>query len=125
MGLVLKYRPVFEKLGFDVEPMGNTSLMVNALPLNLKVSRPLTEVFPDMLQELLENSENKIPVDGAYIARAACRSAIKAHEKLPPEGAAELLRQLGECRQGTLCPHGRPTLININYNEIEKRFGRR
>lgn len=125
MGLVLKYRPVFEKLGFDVEPMGNTSLMVNALPLNLKVSRPLAEVFPDMLQELLENSENKIPVDGAYIARAACRSAIKAHEKLPPEGAAELLRQLGECRQGTLCPHGRPTLININYNEIEKRFGRR
>ena len=125
MGLVLKYRPVFEKLGFDVEPMGNTSLMVNALPLNLKVSRPLAEVFPDMLQELLENSENKIPVDGAYIARAACRSAIKAHEKLPPEGAAELLRQLGECRQGTLCPHGRPTLIKINYNEIEKRFGRR
>ena len=125
MGLVLKYRPVFEKLGFDVEPMGNTSLMVNALPLNLKVSRPLAEVFPDMLQELLENSENKIPTDGAYIARAACRSAIKAHEKLPPEGAAELLRQLGECRQGTLCPHGRPTLININYNEIEKRFGRR
>ncbi len=125
MGLMLKYRHIFEKLGFDVEPMGNTSLMINALPLDLKVSRPLAEVFPDMLNELLENSENKIPVDGAYVARAACRSAIKAHESLPPEGAAELLRQLGECQQGTLCPHGRPTLININYNEIEKRFGRR
>ena len=125
MGLMLKYRHIFEKLGFDVEPMGNTSLMINALPLDLRVSRPLSEVFPDMLQELLENSENKIPVDGAYVARAACRSAIKAHETLPPEGAAELLRQLGECQQGTLCPHGRPTLININYNEIEKRFGRR
>ena len=41
------------------------------------------------------------------------------------EKMEKLLSQLRQCRQGTLCPHGRPTLININYNEIEKRFGRR
>ena len=41
------------------------------------------------------------------------------------EDADELLRELKNCRQGTLCPHGRPTMITLSLREIEKRFGRR
>lgn len=125
MALLLRNRAIFEKLGFDFEPVGNRTVMLNALPQILPSKRPLGEMIPDMLQELLDNDERHLPPDPALIARAACRAAVKAHDALPPESVAELLRQLGMCRQGTLCPHGRPTMITITRKELEKRFFRR
>ena len=123
--LLLRNRKVFEVLGFDIEPMGSSAIMLNALPMEMPTHRPLNELIPDMLQELLDNMASKIPVELEYVARAACHAAIKAHDRLSPEEARELLRQLGECRQGTLCPHGRPTMVTVTFKEIEKRFGRR
>ncbi len=123
--LLLRHAKLFASLGFDFEPMGNNTLMLNAIPLEMPTHRPLTEMIPDMLQELLDNADNRIPVELEYIARAACHAAVRAHDELPLESARELLRQLGECRQGTLCPHGRPTMITITIKELEKRFARR
>ncbi len=123
--LLLRSRKLFAALGFDFEPMGSNTVMLNSVPLEMHTHRPLPEMIPDMLQELLENQGNKLPVELEFIARAACRAAIKAHDELPLNAASELLRQLGACRQGTLCPHGRPTMVTITRNEIEKRFGRR
>ena len=120
-----RLKAIFEKLGFDFEPVGNRTVMLNALPQILPSKRPLGEMIPDMLQELLDNDERRIPPDPALIARAACRAAVKAHDALPKESAVELLRQLRMCRQGTLCPHGRPTMVTISRKELEKRFFRR
>ena len=125
MTQLLRNRAIFEKLGFDFEPVGNRTVMLNALPQILPSKRPLGEMIPDMLQELLDNDERRIPPDPALIARAACRAAVKAHDALPKESAVELLRQLRMCRQGTLCPHGRPTMVTISRKELEKRFFRR
>lgn len=123
--LLLRNRKIFEAVGFDVEPLGSNTVMLNAVPAALPSSRELTVMIPDMLQELLDNLEHKLPVELEYVARAACRAAVKAHDALPRQAAEELLRQLGECRQGTLCPHGRPTMITLTLREIEKRFARR
>ncbi|WP_294507686.1 DNA mismatch repair endonuclease MutL [uncultured Victivallis sp.] len=123
--LLLRNRKIFEAIGFDVEPLGSNTVMLNSVPAALPEHRDLTSMIPDMLQELIENAEHKLPVELEYVARAACRAAVKAHDVLPLPAAEELLRQLGECRQGTLCPHGRPTMITITLREIEKRFSRR
>ena len=113
----------FRELGFDFAPAGGFSVIVNALPAGLRSSRPLGELLSDMLSGLLD--ENYTPGDLTAVARAACHAAVKAHDELTVEGAEELLRSLRRCRQGTLCPHGRPTMITLTRREIEKRFGRR
>lgn len=123
--LLLRNRKIFEAVGFDIEPLGSCTVMLNSVPAALPGHRDLAEMIPDMLQELLENAGRNLPVELEYVARAACRAAVKAHDRLPPAAAEELLRQLGECRQGTLCPHGRPTMITVTLREIEKRFARR
>lgn len=123
--LLLRNRKIFEAIGFDIEPLGSCTVMLNSVPAALTDHRDLAVMIPDMLQELLENAGRNLPVELEYVARAACRAAVKAHDKLPPAAAEELLRQLGECRQGTLCPHGRPTMITVTLREIEKRFARR
>ncbi len=122
--LLLRTKDFFEKLGFDLESLGGNTVMVNAIPLKLPEG-DLASILLDALAELVENQEEKLPIALEFVARAACRAAVKAHDELSFEEARHLLRRLGECRQGTLCPHGRPTMLTIPYTEILRRFGRR
>ena len=124
-GLLLRHRKVFERLGFEFEPAGGTTVLLSAVPVRLGSTRPPEELVPDMLEQLLDDSGGKLPVEGEYAARAACHAAVRAHDELTLDEARELLRQLRNCRQGRLCPHGRPTMIDITLRELEKRFLRR
>ena len=124
-GLLLRHRKVFERLGFEFEPAGGTTVLLSAVPVRLGSKRPPEELVPDMLEQLLDDSGGKLPVEGEYAARAACHAAVRAHDELTLDEARELLRQLRNCRQGRLCPHGRPTMIDITRRELEKRFLRR
>ena len=123
--LLLRHRPVFEQLGFEFEPAGGNTVLLNAVPVRLGSRRSPGEVVSDMLDELIDDTARRLPVEPAYAARAACRAACKAHEELTPEAARKLLEDLRRCRQGTLCPHGRPIMITVTRRELEKRFFRR
>ena len=125
LSLLLRHRKVFERLGFEFEPAGGNAVLLSAVPVRLGTGRPPEELVPDMLEQLLEDSEAKLPVEGEYVARAACHAAVRAHDELALEEAEELLRKLRNCRQGRLCPHGRPTMITVTRRELEKRFLRR
>ena len=125
LGLLLRHRKIFERLGFEFEPAGGTTVLLSAVPVRLGTKRPPEELVPDMLEQLLDDSGGKLPVEGEYAARAACHAAVRAHDELTVDEATELLRQLRNCRQGRLCPHGRPTMITITARELEKRFLRR
>ena len=117
---------VFARLGFEVESAGGTAVIVTAVPQAVKSHRPVGEWLCDMLTELLENSGAAPGVIAPeFAARAACKAAIKAHDELTLPEMDKLLTMLRKCRQGTLCPHGRPTIIDVSLKEIERRFGRR
>lgn len=123
--LISGNKEVFEKIGFDLESAGGTTVMVNSIPVTPAKHRSIAEWINDMLEELLTSSPISAAITPEAAAKAACKAAIKAHDELTQEGMYALLEQLKLCRQGTLCPHGRPTLIDINMKEIERRFGRR
>ena len=124
--LISANKELFEKLGFDLESAGGTTIMVNSVPLTPCPHRSISSWICDMIEELLSScSSPASPIPPEAAAKAACKAAIKAHDELSPAAMESLIEQLKLCRQGTLCPHGRPTLIDINIREIEKRFGRR
>ncbi len=99
--------------------------MLSAVPVRLGSKRPPEELVPDMLEQLLDDAAARLPLEGEYAARAACHAAVRAHDELTLEEARKLLDKLRECRQGRLCPHGRPTMITLTARELEKRFLRR
>lgn len=113
----------FAKLGFDIEPMGGRSFMLNAVPTDFPTSDG-DKLFEEMLSELIENNSTKTTLAAEKIAQAACKAAVKFHDNITIEGAKLLLNQLRKCQQGTLCPHGRPTIIEISPAELIKRFQR-
>jgi DNA mismatch repair protein MutL len=58
------------------------------------------------------------------VAKTVCRHAVKAHDPLSRAELEHLLAQLRQCAMPYTCPHGRPTMIEMNYRELEKKFGR-
>ena len=126
VGYLLNHQELFAGLGFDIESAGGNTVLVNSVPADFANCRGAEEIIPDMLAELLERSEIRHgAADLAAAARAACKAAVKAHEAKTLPELEKLLRDLRACRQGTLCPHGRPTMITLSRLEIERRFGRR
>ena len=122
---LLAQQELFERFGFDIEKAGNTTVMLNSIPQNFGKCTDVAGFFADMLHELNESSSFSAAVRPENLARAACRAAVKAHDQLDKKAMEKLLEELRNCRQGTLCPHGRPTMITLSLKEIEKRFQRR
>lgn len=57
-------------------------------------------------------------------ATMACRASIKLTTKITREEALILWKELHDCEQPFVCPHGRPTLIELKNSDLQKRFGR-
>jgi DNA mismatch repair protein MutL len=58
------------------------------------------------------------------IAKTVCRHAVKANDYLREGELLNLVEDLRRCKMPYTCPHGRPTLIEMSYKELEKKFGR-
>ena len=125
--LMFKNKEIFESLGFEFEDAGGSTILISAVPADLApVCRPVEEMIPDMLEDLLVKQNNaSLSVDLDAAARAACHNAIRANDRLTLQEAANLIEEMKKCTQGTMCPHGRPTMITITKFELEKRFKRR
>jgi DNA mismatch repair protein MutL len=58
------------------------------------------------------------------LTKYVCRMAVKANDRLGVAELERLIEDLKECDMPYTCPHGRPTIIEMSYGELEKRFGR-
>lgn len=119
-----KNHEIFETLGFEVDTFGENTVKLNAIPAAMRQDNA-GGVFQDILAEITEDGTFSGRTDAAKLAQAACKAAVKAHDKLNMEECSALLEQMSQCDLPFCCPHGRPTVINLSRNEIERRFGRR
>jgi DNA mismatch repair protein MutL len=114
---------LIKKLGFEVKPFGGKSVLISGVPPLPKIQSGenfLKEILID-LEERLKAGEDRIK----SIAQSfACKGAIKAGEKLSIEEMNSLFDQLFATKEPYSCPHGRPTLIRIPVEELNKRFER-
>ena len=118
--------PLLERMGFGVSEFGKNALMVDALPPHLP-SENLGSLFRSIADALQDAGRgvNRERFREDVIAKTVCRAAVKANDPLKMKEVQRLLQDLLECRQPYCCPHGRPTMIQISTEELEKKFGRR
>ena len=114
------------KLGIGVNEFGERTFLIDALPPYFPTAN-LAQTFRDIIDELRQTGEEvharRLTED--KIATTVCRHAVKAHDPLRGEELRALLQQLHQCELPYTCPHGRPTMIQISYAELEKKFGRK
>jgi DNA mismatch repair protein MutL len=117
--------PVLGKLGFQVEIFGRGMFLVRAVPTLLTGLDPAAAL--QVLVEDFEEDETPLSeeIEAKIIGRVCKRAAIKAGQTLSSEEQTALLRDLEACQSPRTCPHGRPTMIHLSVDLLERQFGRK
>lgn len=117
--------PVLARLGFQVETFGPNTFLVRAIPALLAGIDPAAALR--VLVEEFEEDETPLQaeVEAKLIARVCKRAAVKAGKTLSAEEQRALLLELEACQSPRSCPHGRPTMIHLSVDLLERQFGRR
>lgn len=112
-------------IGFTIEPFGGNTFLVRSLPTVLGGLDPSSAVR--VVVEDFEEDETVLAaeVEAKLIARVCKRAAVKAGQVLSLVEQAELVRRLEHCLSPRTCPHGRPTMIHLSVDVLEKQFGRK
>jgi len=123
--LIQQNLEVLQKLGIGAEPFGTNTLKIDSLPQFFKTDDPagyMSEIIEELKRASRRMSSMRLGED--MVATTVCRHAVKANDTLRPPELGKLLEDLLACEMPYCCPHGRPTLIQLSYGELEKRFGR-
>ncbi len=114
----------FKNIGFELEIINEREIFLKSIPLWAKDKDPL-DIFYSLFEEI--NNEHAFDLSTFRDSMAkmmACKASIKANHQISKEEIKVLMDNLSNCKNPYTCPHGRPTIINISLNEIEKMFER-
>jgi DNA mismatch repair protein MutL len=123
--LLITQLPFLQQFGFDVEEFGPNTFQVRAMPALFMGSDP--SIALRALVEDFEEDESPLQneVEAKLAARVCKRMAVKAGQALSNEEQRALLHDLETCDSPRTCPHGRPTMIHLSVDMLERQFGRR
>lgn len=114
---------VFEQIGFKIEEYGKCCYRVFEIPFVL-AGKDINEYFQDVFKNL--NTFVNKPLDFIKddLCQKACKSSVKAGNKLSNEEIKILIDSLATNKSTLLCPHGRPIIVKLTRTDIEKWFKR-
>ncbi|MEI6561441.1 MAG: DNA mismatch repair endonuclease MutL [Verrucomicrobiota bacterium] len=115
-----------QKMGIGVEGFGSGTWKLDSIPQFVRSEEP-QQLLREIIDELREVSSqsSKLRLGEDVIAKTVCRHAVKANDNLREPELIRLIEDLLACDLPYCCPHGRPTMIQISYLELEKKFGRK
>jgi len=125
MAIVKELKDYLESLGFDFRIFGKSTVILYGVPPEVKQGSE-RKILQEIIELYKENSTSEPGLtERENLAKAfACKAAIKAGDKLTNEEIRVLIDQLFQTRNPYVCPHGRPIIIKISIEELDKRFGR-
>ena len=117
--------PLLLRLGVGLSEFGERTFLLDALPPFVKATDPRRFVL-ELVDELKAAGQevNTLRLGEHTVAKTVCRHAVKANDPLAGPELENLVEDLRCCAMPYTCPHGRPTLIEMNFRELEKKFGR-
>lgn len=123
--LIEELLPSLEQLGFDIKPFGRFTLLIEGVPTDVRPGHEQS-ILEEMLG-LYKEYRQEAPTDVRdNLAKSfSCKSAIKAGDALSEAEMRSLIDQLFATRMPYVCPHGRPVVLRIPIDELDKRFGRK
>lgn len=116
---------LLKDLGFEVEAFGGSSVLVRAVPAMVAQGDYQT-TFSDLMDELIsgQGGQSLQEKRRALLTMLSCKNAIKAGDALQTEQMKNLMEDLMELPNPSICPHGQPILIKISTLELDKKFER-
>jgi DNA mismatch repair protein MutL len=118
-------RSTWIRYGFDIENFGTDAYILRSVPSALSQLDP-TEILTDILEEISQGFvKSSADIVKGIAMSIACHSSVRAGKKLAYDEMTNLLAELEMTRIPGACPHGRPTMVHITSDNLERQFGRR
>ncbi|MEO8194648.1 MAG: DNA mismatch repair endonuclease MutL [Gemmatimonadales bacterium] len=118
-------RAYLEKLGFEIEGFGGSTLIVNTVPMphrRFDAERCLRETLDALTGDRIAGTATR---HEHLAATVACKAAIKAGEQLSQSEMRALFASLRDTQLPAHDVHGRSTIVQLTWDELDRRFGRR
>ncbi len=118
--------PHLQGLGIEVEHFGGQTFVVRSLPADFDSIDAVALVHDllDDLEHLGKECEIEVLRD-RILTRMACHAAIKSGQALQPEEMRRLVEEIYSARLSFTCPHGRPTMMLLTKDQLDKQFKRK
>jgi DNA mismatch repair protein MutL len=112
-----------QKLGFGVTNLSGRTILIEAIPAEVKVGFE-GKILLEIIDYYRENQGGDFKPHEKIAAAFSCKNAIKSGEKLTHLEMAALIDQLFAAKEPYFCPHGRPVIVTLNLEEIDRKFKR-
>ncbi len=118
-------REELNRLGFNLRMFGKQTVMIEGVPQDVKPGTEVT-ILQDMIAEYQDNASRlKLDKRDNLAKSYSCRNAIMAGQKLSLEEMRTLIDNLFATREPYSCPHGRPVIIKLSLDQLDRMFGRK
>ena len=120
--IISENQEIFSEFGFDIDQFSDNEILLRAVP-----AFDFREDVKNVLQKLLEDLKNENEIKDLrenIIISMSCKGAVKAGQKLDMGEMQNMVRRLHEVGKYT-CPHGRPIIVKLTKNDLDKMFGRK
>ena len=121
--ILLDVLPYLEKMGFRLKEFGNNTIMIEAIPSEMSLGNE-KNIIKEMLDNFLDSQKQYSSFQEALAASFSCKAAVKAGDVLNVEEMRELVNRLFGTKHPYYCPHGRPIIIQLSMDELDRRFER-
>jgi DNA mismatch repair protein MutL len=115
--------PYLEKIGFRLSEFGKNTVLVEGLPQDLGWGNEKL-VLKEIIDYYLEHQQEYASFREAIAASYACKAAVKAGDTLMRDEMQNLVDRLFATKHPYYCPHGRPIIVNLSLDELDRRFER-
>ena len=121
---VLDNTEYLEGYGFEIEDFGGNDIKLSTMPANL-IGLDGREVFTEIAAYLVDDIKDVTEdIFVRKLATMGCKAAIKGNQEISEYEVKDLLDKLMKLKDPYTCPHGRPTLIKMSKDELDKKFKR-
>ncbi len=121
--ILLEILPFLENIGFVVKAFGKNTVVVEGVPSGIKFGND-EQVLLLIADEYKRGKKERSEIRENVAASFACHTAIRAGDPLSREEMNSLIDQLFSTREPYFCPHGRPVIVHMSLEELDKRFKR-
>jgi len=121
--LLLEMIPFLENIGFVVKAFSKNTIVVEGVPTDIKIKDD-EKILLQILDQYKRSKSNQPEIRENVAASFACHSATRSGDPLTREEMNALIDQLFSTREPYFCPHGRPVIVHVSLDELDKRFKR-